>query len=59
MDPIINLTLERSWCLPETQKRIIDILNVIKKDNVELVVVVIPDFPLGLYGILFIYIPLS
>lgn len=50
MYPVISCVIERRWHAHDIQKEIIGIFNKIKNENFELVVVVIPDFPSGIYG---------
>lgn len=54
MDPIITITLDRFCRLPEIESKVSEVLKSTKQNNVDLVVVIIPDFPPGVYGILFV-----
>lgn len=50
MHPVIPCVIDRRWRIHDIQKAIINIFNKIKNENFELVVVVVPDFPSGIYG---------
>lgn len=55
MDPPITLNLDKNCKLTDIKNKVIDVFNKTKNDNVQLVFVVIPEFPPGIYGIEFIY----
>jgi len=50
MDPVINCFLPRNFHLEELKTSVGKIFTQQKACNTELIVVVIPDFPSGVYG---------
>jgi len=48
--PVKNVPIQRHWRLNYIQKEVTTVFNWAKKESVELVVVIIPDYPPGVYG---------
>lgn len=49
MDPVHNCPIQRHWRLPDIQREVTNFFKV-KSNDVQLIVVIIPDFPPGVYG---------
>lgn len=48
MDPAHNCPIQRHWRLQDIQREVTNFFTA--KSNVELIVVIIPDYPPGVYG---------
>lgn len=51
MNPAHNISIQRNWRINDIQNEVVSFFNK-QKNNVELIVVIIPDSPPGVYGIL-------